>query len=129
MDGFAEALRALMAERGISGNALARRVPCDKAHISHLKNGQQRPSRRIAERLDEILGAGGKLAALSHDEPPNGGVSADRSALAGPVAEQAGAMELVRRVRGPHRGMGGPGAAPRAPGPAGLPSRDPPPPR
>ncbi len=99
MDGFAEALRALMAERGTSGNALARRVPCDKAHISHLKNGHQRPSRRIAERLDEILGAGGKLAALSHDEPPNGGISADRRALASTVADQAGTTELIRRLR------------------------------
>ena len=62
--GFAEALRALMAERGISVRELARRVPCDKGHVSRLRNGHTRPSPTTAAKLDEILGAGGKLAAL-----------------------------------------------------------------
>lgn len=65
MGGFAEALRALMAERGISGNALARQVPCDAALISRYVTGKQRPSHRMACRIDEVLGAGGKLAALA----------------------------------------------------------------
>jgi transcriptional regulator with XRE-family HTH domain len=60
---FAEALRALMAERGISGNALAQRAYCDRALISRYAAGKQQPSAKMARRLDEVLGAGGKLAA------------------------------------------------------------------
>ncbi len=63
--GLAERLRALMDERGFSGKALARKVPCDAAYVSRLINGKQRPSRNIARRLDEILGASGALAALA----------------------------------------------------------------
>ncbi len=61
---FAERLRALMAERGLSGLAVAREVPCDPAYVSRLINGKQRPSQRIARRLDEVLGADGTLATL-----------------------------------------------------------------
>jgi transcriptional regulator with XRE-family HTH domain len=58
---FAQQLRALMAERGVSGNALASRVHCDKALISRFVNGRQRPSAKLAALLDEALGAGGVL--------------------------------------------------------------------
>src|SRR6266702_5666396 len=63
--GFAERLRALMDERGLSGNALARRVPCDPGYISRLASGKQQPSRNIAKLLDDALDAGGTLAALA----------------------------------------------------------------
>jgi Helix-turn-helix domain len=63
--GFAQLLRALMEERGLSGNALARKVHCDPGYISRLASGKQRPSRNIALLLDDALGAGGKLAALA----------------------------------------------------------------
>src|SRR5690348_17308616 len=68
-DVFASRLRALMAERGLGVLALARRVPCDKAQVSRVANGKQRPSATLAGRLDEALGAGGELAALAaaHD--------------------------------------------------------------
>jgi Helix-turn-helix domain len=58
---FAQALSALMAERHISGYSLARRVPCDKALISRFVNGRQKPSPRLARRLDEVLAADGAL--------------------------------------------------------------------
>lgn len=61
---FAEVLSGLMDERDISGNKLAREVPCNAAYICRLRNGKQRPSRKIARRLDEVLDAGGELAAL-----------------------------------------------------------------
>ncbi len=64
--GFAERLRALMAERGLSGLALARKVHCDQAYISRLANGKQQPSQKIARLLDDAVGAGGELAALAH---------------------------------------------------------------
>ncbi len=63
--GFAEALRTLMAERGMSQRTLARRVPCDKGLISRYVNGKQPPSQRMARLVDEALGAGGELAALA----------------------------------------------------------------
>ena len=63
-DDFAGALRALMGQRDISQRALAARVPCDRAYVCRLANGKQRPSRRMAAVLDEVLGAGGALAAL-----------------------------------------------------------------
>lgn len=67
MGGFAEALRALMAERGISQRSLARQAPCDQAYISRLVSGKQQPSPKIAALLDRVLDAGGKLAALGED--------------------------------------------------------------
>lgn len=62
---FAGALRALMDKRGISGNVLARRAFCDKALISRFVNGKQKPSAKLARLLDEVLEAGGELAALA----------------------------------------------------------------
>jgi hypothetical protein len=73
MDEFAGRLRALMAERGLGVLALARQVPCDKALISRLAAGKQRPSEQIASRLDDALGAGGELAALAAAAVPAAG--------------------------------------------------------
>ncbi len=47
--GFAERLRALMAERGLSGKALAREAFCDPAYVSRLASGKQPPSAKIAQ--------------------------------------------------------------------------------
>jgi transcriptional regulator with XRE-family HTH domain len=57
-DSFTVRLAALMADRGLGVLALARKVPCDQAYISRVASGKQRPSRGLAQRLDEILGAG-----------------------------------------------------------------------
>jgi transcriptional regulator with XRE-family HTH domain len=51
--GFAERLRAIMAERGLSGLAVARKVHCDQSYISRLASGKQRPSQKIAMLLDD----------------------------------------------------------------------------
>lgn len=64
MDDFAEQLRALMAGRGLSGRALARKVPCDPALISRFVNSKQQPSAEMAQRLDDVLEAGGALVAV-----------------------------------------------------------------
>jgi transcriptional regulator with XRE-family HTH domain len=65
MESFAEALAALLDEKGLSANALARQIPCNRALISRFRNGTQQPSVRLAQRCDEVLGAGGELAALA----------------------------------------------------------------
>ncbi len=85
---FAEALRALMDERGVSGNALARTVPCDKALISRLVNGKQQPSRGMAQILDHMLEAGGMLAHRADRPTP---------ATTGP-GDEITALELIRRA-------------------------------
>lgn len=91
MDGFAGALDALMTEHAVSASELARQVPCDRSLICRYRNGKQRPSRKMAGRVDEILSAGGELAALARAVPPTrravlaGGLAA--SALAGAGAE------------------------------------------
>ena len=89
--GFAETLCRLMGERGISANALAAQVPCDKALISRYRNGRQHPSPRIARRVDEVLGAGGQLAALAGETP------VDSEDDGGP-GDEIGALELARRA-------------------------------
>ena len=58
-----------MAERGISGNELARQVYVDPAPISRFRSGKQKPSADTAGRIDEALGAGGKLAMLADAGP------------------------------------------------------------
>ncbi|MFI5064735.1 MAG: multiprotein-bridging factor 1 family protein [Streptosporangiales bacterium] len=65
VDDFAVRLRQLMAERGLGVLALARLVPCDRAHISRLAHGTRCPSPQMGRRLDAVLEAGGELAALA----------------------------------------------------------------
>ncbi len=62
---FGEKLLSLMEARGLSLREVARRVPCSAAHMSHMSRGQRGPSEQMAARLDEILNAGGELAALA----------------------------------------------------------------
>jgi tetratricopeptide (TPR) repeat protein len=77
-----------MAARGASGNEVARQVPCDPALISRYVNGRQHPSAAVAARLDEILSAGGRLAA----------VAAQPVRKPGAVhSEETEAIELARR--------------------------------
>lgn len=74
MRSFAEELRTLMAACGVSGNELARRVPCDPALVSRYLSGRQQPSRRMASRFDEVLAADGNLAALAPARVLSGGL-------------------------------------------------------
>ena len=64
MSDFGGELGRLMAARNLGVRELARRVPCNPGHISNLRSGRRGPSSQTAGRLDEILGAGGSLAAL-----------------------------------------------------------------
>jgi transcriptional regulator with XRE-family HTH domain len=99
---FAEALSALMAERGISGRGLARRIPCDSALICRYRSGKQTPSVKMAQRLDEVLSAGGHLAALAgpgRRAVLAGGAAAGLAALAPDSLERlAWAQRHPRRI-------------------------------
>jgi transcriptional regulator with XRE-family HTH domain len=70
MSDFPGALRALMTEHGVSACELAHQVPCDPSLISRYRNGRQKPSAKMAGRLDEVLGADGALAAFAQDPLP-----------------------------------------------------------
>ncbi len=72
MAGFTELARALRDERGISVRGLAAQVPYDDGGLSKILDGKRRCPPWIARRLDEILGAGGELAAAAAaaPEPP-----------------------------------------------------------
>lgn len=66
---FAEKLRTLMADRGISMRKPARQIPYDSGNLSRIVNGRKTPSERVAARLDELLDANGELAALRASSP------------------------------------------------------------
>ncbi len=62
---FGEKVVALMEARGLSAAETARRVSCSAGYLCNVIHGRKRPSRRVAARLDDLLEAGGKLAALA----------------------------------------------------------------
>jgi transcriptional regulator with XRE-family HTH domain len=62
---FSGELSRLMDERGVGVRELARQVPCNPGYVSNLRNGRKRPSPSLAERLDDVLDAGGTLVALA----------------------------------------------------------------
>ena len=70
MSDFAAELARLMTARDLGVRELARMVPCNPGHISNLRSGRARPSRELAEALDDRLGAGGTLAALAPAPSP-----------------------------------------------------------
>src|SRR5260370_1244611 len=92
--GFAEALRTHMDARRISGRALARKVWCDDALISRYVNGKQRPSRRMAQLIDDALDAGGELVNAASNAAPSrrtglaGGLLAGSLLSVGPQAPE-----------------------------------------
>ncbi len=65
MADFGGELQRLMQARDIGVRELARQVPCNPGYISNLRAGNKRPSPQTARRLDEVLDAGGTLAALA----------------------------------------------------------------
>src|ERR1700680_901238 len=83
MNGFADALRALMAARDISGNSLGRQLPCNRALICRYRSGKQKPSAKMARRCDEVLGADGDLVALAEKPQPGRRVGLGAGLLAG----------------------------------------------
>ncbi len=72
MSHFGDELRRLLAVQGMSLREAARRVPCDSGHLSKLASGRKRPSRAMAERLDEVLVADEALVSLVPAPPASG---------------------------------------------------------
>lgn len=61
---FAQTLRQLRTERDMSLRDLARASFIGKSTVSELENGRMRPSADMAAHLDDVLKAGGVLAAM-----------------------------------------------------------------
>jgi transcriptional regulator with XRE-family HTH domain len=87
---FGELLRRLRTQRGLSYRDLASRATYGKSYLHDLETGRKQPTAETARRLDEILNAGGQLAALVTAAP------AIVHAIAG--EEELDAWELARRV-------------------------------
>jgi transcriptional regulator with XRE-family HTH domain len=62
---FGEKLAALMDARGLSVRETAQRVSCSAGYLSGVIQGRRRPSGRMTARLEDVLAAGGELAALA----------------------------------------------------------------
>ncbi|MGP4027203.1 helix-turn-helix domain-containing protein [Actinomadura sp. 3N407] len=76
---FGESLGQLMEERGVSLQSLAAAVPCNAGYLSRVRNGLRTPRETIAERLDDLLNAGGTLVALLPRPPrPLAAMSVER---------------------------------------------------
>jgi transcriptional regulator with XRE-family HTH domain len=61
---FAERMRELLAQRGVSYRALAARTYHAKSYLHDLATGRKPPTPEVARRIDDALDAGGQLAAL-----------------------------------------------------------------
>jgi tetratricopeptide (TPR) repeat protein len=83
---FSEELRRLRLDRGLSYRGLADLVHYGKTYIQELESGKKPPSAALAARLDEMLGAGGRLAATMRPE------------LSDEADAEIDAIELARRV-------------------------------
>ena len=94
MSDLGSELRRLLAEQGMSLRDLARHVPCDSGNLSKIARGQKRPSPELAARLDEVLGAGGGLAALAPAVAP------------GVLGTDLDLIELARRAEASDLGSG-----------------------
>lgn len=92
MTDFGSELRSLLPARGMSLRGVARQVPCDSGYLSKVAAGRKRPSAELAARLDEVLGAGGELAALAAARPNPGTEGIDLDLIE--LARRAGASDI-----------------------------------
>jgi hypothetical protein len=71
MTDFGAELTRLMDERGIGVRELHRMSHYEAGYISNLRNGKRRPSGECAAKLDKVLEANGRLAALAPAAAPD----------------------------------------------------------
>lgn len=64
MTTFPELLRSLRLEAGISMPDFAARVHYDRTSLHHFESGRRTTPAEVAEKADEVLGAGGRLVAV-----------------------------------------------------------------
>jgi transcriptional regulator with XRE-family HTH domain len=86
---FAERLRHLREERGLSLRALGTLVLHAKSYLHDLETGRRQPSAALAGRLDQALDAAGELATMVHQSAQPADVDTD---------DEIAALDLARRV-------------------------------
>lgn len=123
---FGGRLRHWRRRNGLTQAQLAAAVGYDHTAISKLEHGTRRATPRLADRLDELLGADGELAAAcraAEEQEEQEGHTGPRELRAGGAAPGAVAGAAAGRLtRPPLPGTpGAPGAAPFPPSP-GLPA-------
>lgn len=62
---FAQEVRRLRNERGLSLSRMTGLVPYSKGHLSKIENGQVQPSQKMARIFDDVLRANGRLIELA----------------------------------------------------------------
>jgi len=72
MADFADEVRRFMAERGLSLRGLARAAGYDPSHLSKILSGRKPASPFLAARLDDALGAEGRIREAVTSAPPRG---------------------------------------------------------
>jgi transcriptional regulator with XRE-family HTH domain len=70
MADFSGEVRRLMAERGMSLRGLAKASNYDPSYLSKVLSGHKPSSPYLAARLDDVLGAGGKIRDATHQALP-----------------------------------------------------------
>ncbi|TDD68284.1 helix-turn-helix domain-containing protein [Actinomadura rubrisoli] len=65
---FGETMRAAMTHRRMSLRAVARAVPCDPGHLSHIWRDHYLPGRSTAEAIEHVLGIPGQLTPILEEE-------------------------------------------------------------
>jgi len=72
MADFADEVRRLMAERGLSLRALGRAARYDPSYLSKVLSGRKPASPFLAARLDDVLSAEGKIRQAAASAQPGG---------------------------------------------------------
>jgi tetratricopeptide (TPR) repeat protein len=102
MSDFADLARRALRDSGYSMKAAARAINYDPAYLSRVLNGKQVPSEKLAQSLDNLVGAGGALAGVvlnSDDQSRVSRSTAQPSRLdAGTVDALAGVLAAYRRL-------------------------------
>jgi transcriptional regulator with XRE-family HTH domain len=111
MADFADEVRRLMADRGLSLRGLARAVGYDPSHLSKILSGRKPPLPYLAVRLDDVLGADCKVkeaAAAYAARPPVSGQRGTRLPRKAVTAADAEAVaETTRAFRDLDNRFGG----------------------
>ncbi|MFD4482139.1 helix-turn-helix domain-containing protein [Streptomyces sp. NPDC058471] len=99
MTDFAACARAALAARGVSIRGAARALNYNASYVSRVLSGKQLPSEKLAQGLDQLVGAEGALAALISTAPLSANATADPPGETGPGSDDdLDALELARRV-------------------------------
>ncbi|TVL91933.1 helix-turn-helix transcriptional regulator [Streptomyces sp. SAJ15] len=102
MKDFADLASRALRDSGYSMRAAAQAINYDLAYLSRVLNGKQRPSRKLADALDDLVEAGGALSGvlLDVDEQARVSRSTDQPSRvdAGTVDALAGVLAAYRRL-------------------------------